>query len=176
LPKKSGKQVPLLVTVNKPRRNRADVRAGTDEQKDGELKSVELEIVLPGRHISALTRTRDSESAYVNHRHNRYSCSPPLFPSQRPELSRSALVIPSAINHVLCRFPVVGTWLWLHESNPPHTSFGVAGVKRTYSFSSSYASHPQTFVPYFPAHGYIISHTIGTQKAIVLGASTQDGL
>jgi hypothetical protein len=80
LPKKSGKQVPLPVTVNKPRRNRADVRAGTDEQKDDEqVEERGTEIVLPGRHISTHTRTRDSESAYVNHRHNRYSCSP-LFP------------------------------------------------------------------------------------------------
>lgn len=34
LPKKSGRQVPFLVTVNEPWHNRADVRAGTDEQDE----------------------------------------------------------------------------------------------------------------------------------------------
>ena len=41
--KKSGRHVPLLVTVNEPRRNRADVRACTDEQEDDEQEGLEIE-------------------------------------------------------------------------------------------------------------------------------------
>jgi hypothetical protein len=33
----------LLVAVNEPWRNRADVRAGTDEQEDDEQKGLEIE-------------------------------------------------------------------------------------------------------------------------------------
>jgi hypothetical protein len=41
--KKSGRHVPLLVTVNEPRRHRADVRACTDEQEDDEQEGLEVE-------------------------------------------------------------------------------------------------------------------------------------
>jgi hypothetical protein len=41
--KKNGRHVPLLVTVNEPRRNRADVRACTDEQEDDEQEGLEIE-------------------------------------------------------------------------------------------------------------------------------------
>jgi hypothetical protein len=41
--KKSGRYVPLLVTVNEPRRNRADVRACTNEQEDDEQEGLEVE-------------------------------------------------------------------------------------------------------------------------------------
>jgi hypothetical protein len=41
--KKNGKHVPLLVTVNEPRRNRADVRACTDEQENDEQEGLEVE-------------------------------------------------------------------------------------------------------------------------------------
>ena len=55
----------------------------------------------------------------------------------------------------------------------------MAGIKLTYSFRSRYASHSQTFVPYFPAQGYIIVHTSSCnwhQRGIVLGPSIQDGI
>jgi hypothetical protein len=123
--------------------------------------------VLPGRHISTPTRTRDSESAYVNHdhRHNRYSCSP-LF-THLNDPNRSALVIPSAINHVLSPISSCGSMtLATRIQSAAHIFWrdSRGGVKRTYSFSSWYASHSQTFMPYFPAHGYIIAHTIGTKS------------
>jgi hypothetical protein len=41
--KKNGRYVPLLVTVNEPWRNRADVRACTDEQEDDEQEGLEVE-------------------------------------------------------------------------------------------------------------------------------------
>ena len=41
--KKSRRHVPLLVAVNEPRRNCADVRAGTDEQEDDEQEGLEVE-------------------------------------------------------------------------------------------------------------------------------------
>ena len=41
--KKNGRHVPLLVTVNKPRCDSADVRAGTDEQEDDEQEGLEVE-------------------------------------------------------------------------------------------------------------------------------------
>jgi len=41
--KKSGKHIPLLVTVNEPWCDRADVRAGTDEQEDDEQEGLEVE-------------------------------------------------------------------------------------------------------------------------------------
>jgi hypothetical protein len=40
---KSGRHVPLLVTVDEPRRNRADVRACTDEQEDDEQEGLKVE-------------------------------------------------------------------------------------------------------------------------------------
>jgi hypothetical protein len=41
--KKGGRHVPLLVTVNEPRRNRADVRACTDEQENDEQEGLKVE-------------------------------------------------------------------------------------------------------------------------------------
>jgi hypothetical protein len=41
--KKNGRHVPLLVTVDEPRRNSADVRAGTDEQEYHEEERLEIE-------------------------------------------------------------------------------------------------------------------------------------
>lgn len=41
--KKIGRHVPLLVTVNEPRGNGADVRAGTDEKEDDEQEGLEVE-------------------------------------------------------------------------------------------------------------------------------------
>lgn len=41
--KRNGRYVPLLVTVNEPWRNRADVRACTDEQEDDEQEGLEVE-------------------------------------------------------------------------------------------------------------------------------------
>jgi hypothetical protein len=41
--KENGRHVPLLVTVDKPRCNSADVRAGTDEQEDDEQEGLEVE-------------------------------------------------------------------------------------------------------------------------------------
>jgi len=41
--KKRGRHVPLLVTVNEPRRDRADVRACTNEQEDDEQEGLEVE-------------------------------------------------------------------------------------------------------------------------------------
>ena len=41
--KKSGRHVPLFVTVNEPRRNGADVRACADEQEDDEQEGLEVE-------------------------------------------------------------------------------------------------------------------------------------
>jgi len=41
--KKSGRHVPLLVTVNEARRNGTDVRACTDEQEDDEQEGLEVE-------------------------------------------------------------------------------------------------------------------------------------
>jgi hypothetical protein len=41
--KKSGRHLPLLVTVNEPWRNRADVCACADEQEDDEQEGLEVE-------------------------------------------------------------------------------------------------------------------------------------
>jgi hypothetical protein len=38
----NGEHVPLLVTVDKPRRNSADVRASTDEQEDDEQEGLKV--------------------------------------------------------------------------------------------------------------------------------------
>jgi hypothetical protein len=43
LQRQAKEDVPLLVTVNEPRRNRADVRAGTNEQEDDEQEGLEAE-------------------------------------------------------------------------------------------------------------------------------------